>query len=161
MKTAVDGEIGRALAAILRAEARGAARARPIDRLVEDLQARGFVLSSRPRRDVERTLAAMAHAGRPLGATCAQEEGKMGVFWFQTEADAWVAFKNIDRRFKPLAIRRRRCLDWIARLHRGGRITDGTGTVEVGIGEDGRIERTPTDPGGQGRLFEAAGQAAK
>ena len=158
MKTDPEGELGRTLAAILRADARGAAHARPIDRLVEDLRGRGIAVE---RRDVERTLAAMAHAGLPLGATCAREEGKMGVFWFQTEADARVAFKNIERRFKPLAIRRRRCLDWIARLHRSGRVTDGTGTVEVAVGRNGALTRMPTDPGGQGRLFSTAGQGAK
>ena len=158
MKTDPEGELGRTLAAILRADARGAAHARPIDRLVEDLRGRGIAVE---RRDVERTLAAMAHAGLPLGATCAREEGKMGVFWFQTEADARVAFKNIERRFKPLAIRRRRCLDWIARLHRGGRLTDGTGAVEVEVGRDGRIERMPADAAGNAMLFDMAGQTAK
>lgn len=155
--TAEQTELGRTLVAILRAEARGAARARPIDQLVVDLQARGFEVG---RRDVERSLAAMAHAGLPLGATCNRAAECMGVFWFQAESDARLALANIDQRFRPLSIRRRHCLDWIARLRRAGRITDGTGAVEIDVGEDGRLRRMETDPGGQGRLFNAAGQSA-
>jgi len=156
--TAEQTELGRTLATILRAEARGAARARPIDQLVEDLRARGFEVE---RRDVERSLASMAHAGLPLGATCNRAAGRMGVFWFQSEGDARLALANIDQRFRPLNIRRRHCLDWIARLRRGGRITDGTGAVEVAVGRDGTLSRMETDAGGQGRLFSAAGQGAK
>ena len=85
----------------------------------------------------------------------------MGVFWFQAESDARLALANIDQRFRPLSIRRRHCLDWIARLRRAGRITDGTGAVEVGVGEDGTLVRMPVDAAGNATLFDTAGQGAR
>ncbi|HUX00823.1 MAG TPA: hypothetical protein VMY35_07570 [Phycisphaerae bacterium] len=138
---------------IIRHHCQGLAGARTIEALGAMMGGRGFKVA---RRWVEAAIHDLVLHGYPVGTTCVGPE--KGVFWIRTVADWQVAYDNIEMRFRPLAQRRRALLDLRRRKLRPLRITDGTGAAEVEVGEDGRLSRTPTDPGGQGRLFEAAGQ---
>jgi len=141
---------------IVRHHCQGLAGARTIEALGTMLAERGVKVA---RRWVEATLHELVLAGYPVGTACVGPE--KGVFWIVSVGDWKTAYGNIEMRFRPLAKRRAALLDLRRRKLRPLRVTDGTGAVEVAVGRDGALTRTPTDPGGQGRLFEAAGQTAK
>ena len=141
---------------IIRHHCQGLAGARTIEVLGAMMEERGLKVA---RRWVEATIHELVLRGYPVGTACIGDS--KGVFWIGTVADWEAAYQNIDMRFRPLAQRRRALLDLRRRGLRPMRITDGTGTVEVEVGRDGRLTRMETDAGGQGRLFSAAGQGAK
>ena len=141
---------------IIRHHCQGLAGARTIEVLGAMMEERGMKVA---RRWVEATIHELVLRGYPVGTACIGDA--KGVFWIGTVADWEAAYRNIDMRFRPLAQRRRALLDLRRRGLRPMRITDGTGAVEVAVGRDGRLTRMETEPGGQGRLFSAAGQTAK
>ena len=141
---------------IVRHHCQGLAGARTIDSLVAMLEVRGFKVA---RRWAEATIHELSLRGYPIGTGCIG--ATKGVFWIRNDGDWVVAYENIDMRFRPLGQRRAALLDLRRRKYRPLRITDGTGTVEVGIARDGSLERTPTDRAGNAMLFDvAAGQSA-
>jgi hypothetical protein len=98
----------RALATVLRHEARGRAAAIVFD----DLAARLSI----GRRRVERAIHSLRVRGIPVGTACANLAGEagdgasargMGAFWIITESDWQAAWDNIEKRFRPLAMTRR------------------------------------------------------
>ena len=141
---------------IIRHHCQGLAGARTIDSLVAMLGVRGFRVA---RRWAEATIHSLSLRGYPVGTGCVG--ATKGVFWIRNDGDWAVAYENIDMRFRPLGQRRRALLDLKRRKFRPLRITDGTGTAQIEVGADGRIERTPTDRAGHAMLFDvAAGQSA-
>ena len=142
---------------ILRHHARGHLAARTIDRLVGDLAARGTTVS---RRVVEQAIHDLACEGWPVGTGCTGPA--KGAFWIVTPADLEHALRNIESRFRPLAIRRR-ALHALKRRHlrppagAQASITNAAGTQAVMVSRDGQIDRTPIDEEGQGLLFARPG----
>lgn len=137
----------------LRHDARGRERAVRLDDLAQRL--------GLPRRTVERACHEAACAGHPVGTSCTGLDGSagpgtsgrgMGAFWIVTRADWEAAFANIERRFRPLAQRRRGLLSCRPR-------TDGRPVrqARADLAAIRSGERPPArERDGQGLLFRTA-----